>query len=238
MVTAFLLAGAVKGVIGMGLPTIAIGVLGLAMPPSQAAALIIAPSLVTNLWQAFAGAGLGRLLRRFGLLLAGLATSTPLGVWLFADLPAAAATGSLGTVLAVYGLLGLSRFHPSVGPGGEARWSLPVGIATGILSGATGVFVMPLVPFLNALRLGKDDLIQMLGIAFVVATVAMAVGLALIGRFGVTVAGQSLVAVVPALIGMGCGQWLRSRLSAENFRRGFFIGMLALGSVMGLRALL
>ena len=52
----FLLAGTVKGVIGLGLPTVAMGMLGLAMLPAQAAALLIIPSTVTNLWQlAFGG---------------------------------------------------------------------------------------------------------------------------------------------------------------------------------------
>jgi uncharacterized protein len=45
----FLLAGFVKGVIGMGLPTIAVGLLAGAMAPAQAASLLIIPSLVTNI---------------------------------------------------------------------------------------------------------------------------------------------------------------------------------------------
>ena len=49
--TAFLLAGLVKGVVGLGLPTLAMALLALAMPPAQAAALLILPSLVTNVWQ-------------------------------------------------------------------------------------------------------------------------------------------------------------------------------------------
>lgn len=44
----FLLAGFVKGVIGLGLPTVAVGLLSLVMPPVQAAALLILPSMVTN----------------------------------------------------------------------------------------------------------------------------------------------------------------------------------------------
>ena len=44
----FLLAGYVKGVIGMGLPTIAMATLGLLLEPAQAAALLVIPSLVTN----------------------------------------------------------------------------------------------------------------------------------------------------------------------------------------------
>ena len=46
----FLLAGTVKGVIGLGLPTVAMGMLGLAIAPAQAAALLIIPSIVTNTW--------------------------------------------------------------------------------------------------------------------------------------------------------------------------------------------
>ena len=52
---AFLLAGFVKGVIGLGLPTVAIGLLGLMMTPAQAAAIMVAPALITNVWQAAIG---------------------------------------------------------------------------------------------------------------------------------------------------------------------------------------
>jgi uncharacterized membrane protein YfcA len=51
----FLLAGAVKGMTGMGLPTVAMGALGAVMPPVVAASLLVVPSFVTNVWQLFAG---------------------------------------------------------------------------------------------------------------------------------------------------------------------------------------
>ena len=47
----FVLAGAVKGVTGMGLPTVAVSLLGLVMLPAQAAALLVLPSLATNVAQ-------------------------------------------------------------------------------------------------------------------------------------------------------------------------------------------
>ena len=52
----FFLAGLVKGVTGMGLPTVAMGLLGTMMPPVMAAALLIVPSFVTNavqLWEIY-----------------------------------------------------------------------------------------------------------------------------------------------------------------------------------------
>jgi uncharacterized membrane protein YfcA len=48
---AFLLAGFVKGVIGLGLPTVSMGLLTLVMAPAKAASLLIVPSFVTNVWQ-------------------------------------------------------------------------------------------------------------------------------------------------------------------------------------------
>ena len=56
----FLAAGMVKGVTGMGLPTVAMGLLGTAMPPSMAAAMLVLPSFITNVWQLLAGAAKGR----------------------------------------------------------------------------------------------------------------------------------------------------------------------------------
>jgi len=71
--TVFLLAGFVKGVIGLGLPTIAMGLLTLAMPPAGAAALLILPSIVTNLFQMRPVGAAMELTRRLWPMLVGVA---------------------------------------------------------------------------------------------------------------------------------------------------------------------
>ena len=63
------LAGFVKGVIGLGLPTISIGLLGIVMRPLEAAALLVIPNLVTNIWQLAIGEPVGALLKRLWPLL-------------------------------------------------------------------------------------------------------------------------------------------------------------------------
>lgn len=57
----FVLAGMVKGVTGMGLPTVAMGILGSLISPVAAAAMLLLPSLVSNLFQ-FGGGGNTRML--------------------------------------------------------------------------------------------------------------------------------------------------------------------------------
>ncbi len=235
---AFLCAGMVKGVIGMGLPSVVMAVLGLVMLPLQAAALLVLPSLITNFWQAVAGPSLRTLSKRFASLLIGVFVGTPVGFWLFAKLPPAWGSATLGAALAVYGIFGLVAYHPKCPRTAEPWWSPIVGLATGLLSAATGVFVIPAVPYLNSLELSRDELVQTLGLSFIVSTLAMAIGLWMLGRLTGGVALQSLLAVVPALIGMMIGQRIRHRLPAETFKRIFFAGLFLIGGYMLLRTLL
>jgi uncharacterized membrane protein YfcA len=233
----FLLAGMVKGVIGMGLPTVAMGVLAIVMPPVQAAALLVVPSLVTNVWQLVAGPSFVALLKRFATMMVAVCVGTFAGIGLLTGSAGAIASAALGAVLAVYGVIGLISARFVVSPQSE-RWLSPtVGLITGVLTGATGVFVIPAVPYFNSLGLEKEDLIQTLGLSFTVSTLALAVGLIATGQFKAGVATNSMLAVLPALGGMFLGQHVRNRLKAEVFRRWFFIGLLILGTYMVVRAM-
>ncbi|HET9412716.1 MAG TPA: TSUP family transporter, partial [Pseudolabrys sp.] len=108
---AFLLAGFVKGAIGLGLPTVSIGLLGLLMSPAQAAAILVVPSLITNVWQALAGGGLVALMRRLWPVLVGICAGTLLGVVLLPHDDSGWATVWLGLALALYAALGLVNVH-------------------------------------------------------------------------------------------------------------------------------
>ena len=229
VIITFLLAGAVKGVIGLGLPTIAMGLLGMAMSPTQAAALLIVPSTLTNLWQLAAGGHLLALLRRLGPMLAMIFLGTLLGsAWLGIN-SGPWAVHALGAALVIYALYGLAGPALRVAPEREG-WLGPVcGLVTGVVTAATGVFVMPAVPYLQSLGLSRDQMIQALGLSFTVSTLALALGLVGQDALGGQALGASLLMLAPALLGMLAGQWLRQRISAALFKRCFFIGLAALG---------
>ena len=244
----FVLAGLVKGVTGMGLPTVAMALLTLTLPPLEAAALLIVPSAVTNVWQLATGPALYPLWLRLRPLLVAVCFGTAAGGWLLSSPAAdtasydasAAPSGAwaslvLGLALAGYGMLGLSGWRGRVAPRAEG-WAGPLaGAATGVLAGVTGVFVMPVAPYLQALNLEKDDLVQALGLAFTVSTLALAVVLTCRGNWQISAAGGSALALLPAGAGMLIGQWLRERMPATVFRRCFFASLLALGAHQCLR---
>ncbi|NOG70155.1 sulfite exporter TauE/SafE family protein [Roseicella sp. DB1501] len=238
LVTAtFLLAGLVKGVIGLGLPTVAMGLLGLVMPPAQAAALLLVPSLVTNLWQLLAGPCFGALLHRLRLMMLGILAGTLAGSGLIAGHGGGAATAGLGGALILYGVVGLLAPRLRLPPRAEP-WAGPlVGAATGLVTGATGVFVIPAVPYLGSLGLERDELVQALGLSFTVSTLALALGLAWHGALPAQLAGVSLLALLPALAGMALGGWLRARVRPATFRLCFFLGLLGLGAELLWRGL-
>ena len=233
----FLLAGFVKGVIGLGLPTVSMGLLVLMMTPARAAALLVVPSLVTNIWQMVAGPSLWPLLRRLWPMMIGIGLGTWLGARALSINDADAATMGLGIALILYALTGLSSvgFHVSAR---AERWLAPlVGAITGAITAWTGVFVIPAVPYLQAIGLEKEDLVQALGLSFTVSTLALAGSLAWSGAFAISIAAGSLFAVAPALIGMGIGQALRRRARPAVFRQWFFIGLLLLGAYLAWRGM-
>jgi uncharacterized membrane protein YfcA len=234
----FLLAGLVKGVVGMGLPTVALGLLALWMAPAEAAALLVVPSLVTNLWQMQPWGRLASMLRRLWRMQAGVVAGTLGGAWAFGALGGAWAPVALGLALIAYAAWSLAGRRLVVASAAEPVLGPLVGAATGLVTAATGVFVLPAVPYLQALRWQSDGLIQAMGISFTVSTLALAAGL----QFGAAVPDMpwalSLAMLVPALAGMGLGAALRRRLAPAVFRRCFLLGLLALGAHMVLRELL
>ena len=234
----FLVAGLVKGMIGLGLPTVSMGLLSLVMAPAKAASLLIVPSFVTNVWQLAAGTSFRSLAFRLWPMLAGVVLGTLAGTGLMTGSHAGQAATALGVLLMLYAVLGLTSVRFSVAP--RAEWWLGplIGVVTGLVTAATGVFVIPAVPYLGALNLDKEDMIQALGLSFTVSTIALAAVLAAGGAFALGDIGVSTVALAPALLGMAAGGALRGRFSEQAFRRVFFGGLLVLGAHLASRAVL
>ena len=225
----FLLAGFVKGVIGLGLPTVAIGLLATRMPPVQAIAIVIVPAIITNIWQTFVGPHLRDILRRLWPLMIG----TVIGCWLNAG----ALTGPharygtivLGALLVIYAVIGLNKFQFRVAPENEKWVGGVVGVVTGVISASTGVQVIPSMPFMQAIGMEKDELIQALGVFFTVATVTLGFNLTSAGLLTAATALPGGVAMAGSFAGMFIGQAVRSRLQPDLFRRWFQIAMILLG---------
>lgn len=232
----FIIAGIVKGVTGMGLPTVAMGVLGLFMPPVLAAGLLILPSFVTNIWQLLAGPDFRAIVARLWPMMIAIAGGTLIGIRLMTAGTGIWTTSALGLCLAAYAAYSLFAKPLSVPARLESSLSPAIGLTTGLLTGGTGIFVVPAVPYIQSLGFNRDDLVQALGLSFTVSTIALAAGLTSQNAFRVEHLSVSALAVLPALLGMWLGQKIRNIVSPATFRRWFLICLLLLGAELFLRA--
>jgi len=234
----YLLAGCVKGVVGLGLPTISLALLAAVLGLKEAMVILLVPSFITNIVQAFSGGQLNVLLRRFWpfLILLCIFTWFSTGVLVIAD-GDLLATG-LGVVLIVYCGVSLTNFRiPS--PGKWERWLTPImGAFTGISTGLTGTFVVPGILYLQSMNLGKDGLVQAMGLCFTIATLALGFSLGGRGVLGTEETIVSCAMVVPALLGMYLGVRIRKLIDEQLFRKLFFIALLAVGVWIILSAVL
>lgn len=232
VVAVFVLAGCVKGITGMGLPTVAMSLLGLWMPPAQAAALLVLPSLATNVAQC-RGPHLRSLTRRLwpGWLAIGAVTAWAPGLGDGAS--AASASRWLGAVLVAYGVWGWSRpTLPDLSGRGHGLAAL-AGLVTGAVTACTAVFVLPWVPYLQSLRLDKDAMVQALGLSFTVATLALAARLQVTVpvSWGAAMGPAWTGALLGAFAGMKTGEVLRGRLAGPGFQKAMCLVFVLLGCV-------
>ena len=232
LVAAFLTAGVVKGIVGLGLPTVSVALLCVTFDISAAMALLLAPSLLTNLWQSFGSSSPLRLFKGLWPLYCGSTVSVALGVYTFKFLKVDFAEQLLGLLLVIYAALSLSGHHFAIQEKQIGLIGGMAGLLTGILTGLTGSFVVPSIMFLQAIRLSVAEFAQATGLLFSLLTLSLGFSLFIAGRLSVDITMYSLSGVVPAFIGMFIGYQIRTKLKMETFRMLLNSGLLIIGFEM------
>ncbi|MDH3536418.1 MAG: sulfite exporter TauE/SafE family protein [Gammaproteobacteria bacterium] len=237
IIATFLLAGLVKCVIGLGLPTVSLAILTMAIDLPTAMVLLLVPSFVTNLWQAFGGRDTRAVLARIWPFLLAAALTVWIGIQALRLIELALLSALLGALIAIYSGASLGGLRFSISKRLQG-WAGPVlGLINGILTGMTGSFVVPGVMYLQAIGLGRDALMQAMGMLFAISTLAL--GLALQGNdfLSVELGVDSTLALLPALVGMAIGQRVRRAVPERQFRIIFFAALLLLGAYLFYTAL-
>ncbi len=229
---AFLVAGIAKGAIGMGLPPVVIGIMSFAVPLENSIAMMVVPSMATNIWQAIYGGNFARLLARFRTMAVAAVAALLLVAVAFGHLGSPKAVAWVGVILVVYSALALTAWRPAVSRATE-RWANPlVGVASGMAAGITGVAAVPFLPYMQSLDIGRHELVQALGIMFIFIMGALTTALAIQGAFTLVNLLGGIAALAPAFAGVWLGQKARRAVSPETFRRIFLIGLFLVGLQM------
>ena len=232
----FLLAGGVKGTIGLGLPVISLGVLVATFDLTTAMALIVIPAFVTNVWQATVGGNGIAILKRLWPFLSFASTTIWIGAIALTNINTLYLSILLGALLLSYSSLNFIGLRCSIQPQHEKWMGALMGAANGIFTGMTGSLSMPGVLYLQAIGLSRDMLVQAMGILFLLSTVGLAIALQNNHLLSSELTTISALAVIPSLIGMAIGQRIRKRLSEEKFKQVVSIAIFLLGLFIILKA--
>ena len=225
----YILAGFVKGVVGVGLPTISLAMLAIFLGLKDAMLILLAPSLITNLVQALAGGRLYELTKRLWPFLLSLFLMT----WFSTGVLVAANGNLLKIGLGIILLLYCASYFSQVQipkPSKKEKWLSPLmGGLTGVTTGLTGTFVVPGVLYLQRMELNRNALVQAMGLSGSVATISLGVSLGGRGVLSNELLFISSCMVIPALLGMVLGNIVRSKIDEGLFRKLFFFSLSAIG---------
>ena len=238
VIGAFLLAGFIKGLIGLGLPIVTLACLGSTLGVREALTVFLIPGIATNIYQVLAGPALTPLLRRLWSFLAAAAVGIWIGVGVAAGAKSETLVTLLGITLCTYVAVTLLRAQLPP-PGQREPWMSPLmGGLGGVMFGLTGIMIVPGILYLQTLDMSRHVFVQALGITFVTITVTL--GISLTGRNLMTqdLALMSLFTLVPTALGLALGQRYRHHISESRFKRIFLVALFVIGLDMLRRTLL
>jgi uncharacterized membrane protein YfcA len=231
----FFLAGIIKGVVGFGMPLFAISLLALTMPLTTAIAANVGPSLVTNVRQAFRGPYLVALVKRLWPFLIPAIGLIWFGIAIQLRVNEAYPGFVLGILAVTYATLTFFKVQMTLRPQQEKPVGFLLGICNGFITGITGIFIIPGGLYLQSLGLKRDEMVQALGLLFMLSTAAIGLIFGIKAIMTPDLALLSALCIPPGLIGLAIGERLRSRLSEETFRKLFLAGIAILGVSLVLR---
>jgi len=234
-VAGLFLAGVVKGATGLGYSSCALPFLVAALGLKPAMSLVLVPAMATNVAVALTTGHLSETVRRFLSLYLAMIPGIAIGIGLLMWIDPAVAVKALGGIVIGYVVWTARRPSVQLSSLAAARLQVPTGLLNGVLTGLTGSQVMPLFPYMFALDLDSDRMVQAINFAVLICSVILGAGLLAAGIMTLPLLYLSLVAVLPALIGVRLGTWLRALIPAERFRGLVLTVLLVMGATMVLR---
>jgi uncharacterized protein len=216
---ALFLGGFTKGIAGLGLPMIAIPLLAFAVNLPTAVALLVLPTVVSNLFQAFQRGAFVPVVRRFWPFLVVFLPAIAVGAQLLVSVDERILYVALG--IAILAITALIRLAPRFAISRPAeRWLSPlVGAVAGLLGGASSLFGPVIMIYLLTLRMDKTEYIATVSLLYCTGAAAFGIALTAVGAFGLHQALFSALALMPVFAGMLIGQKIGDRLDRRNFER-------------------
>lgn len=207
----------VKGATGVGLPQIAIPVMATFLGVERAVVIMAIPGIVANTWLLWNYRGHFGATRDLPALLVMGTIGAILGTLLLdtmnENVLALVLAGMIGAYVVIFFKHPDLRIPPRV-----TRFTAPpVGLAAGVLQGATGISGPLLSTYLHGYRLSREAFIVSLTTMFQVYSVVQTITLASIGLYTSRLLLLSALSLIPIMTLLPLGARVTDRLSRRTF---------------------
>lgn len=217
-IAAFLLAGTIKGTVGIGLPTLSISIMAQFVDPRVAIAMLLIPALVTNSWQIYRGGAV----RRSAQLLWPFALVMIVAMYVSALLAPLVSqeflTAGIGVMVVLWAATSLIKKPLRIPDSLDRPFQVLAGLVSGAIGGLTAIWSPPMVMYLLARHNDKEDFVRFTGFLILCGSVPLVIGYVSNGLLTRELALVSTIMVIPTLIGFSIGEKLRRRLHGDQFQ--------------------
>ena len=237
-VTVCFVAGVIKGIIGFGMPMIILGASAAISLPSLGLAVLILPTLVTNIYQVsmFRRSDLVVCIKEFKFFLLFCLLGLFIGIKLFVLADLSYLVAGIGFVVLVVSFAQLIKLKgPKVN--NSVRRSSIFGMITGLLGGGTGIWGPTTVLYLTSIETPKRIQILFQGLIFTCNSLILLIAHLYTGVFSYNTGTLSAFMIIPAIIGMQFGVGIQGYLNQEKFRMLTLISLCLGGFYLMFRSL-
>lgn len=224
-----LFSSAVKGALGFGFPLIAVPLTANLIGARTAVVLIAIPVVFSNFLILVRGGGSAEELRRFRGLLVGVVAGTVVGAQLLSRLDPGVVSLIVGIAAVLLAVLSWGNLMPPISPKTHQVAGPTVGVAAGVLGGATGIYAPLIAAYVHALRVDKRAFVYWLTAAFFLGGAAQVISYWRLGLYNGKLVAYAVAAFIPVVVGTWLGFWIQDRLPFTLFRRLVLLLVLVAG---------
>ena len=235
---AFLFAGTIKGLVGLGMPTTVVGILSQFTDPRQAIALLLLPILISNTWQIYRSRMAMKVFKKLWVFCFVLCALVFITSQFAATISTNVLTISVGIVIILFVVTNFFLKTFAIPDNADKTYQIGFGAAAGVMGGLTSLWAPPVVAYLFSKNLSKDEFVASVGVLLMAGSIPLLGGYITAGLTTPMLLLYSLGMVIPTLAGFAVGEWARSFLQAEQFRKILLAIFLLLGTNLIVNAFL
>ena len=221
--------GAVKGLVGIGIPLVSLSLLSLFLPLADAVVLLPVPIIVANSWQSFSEPHFVPALRRFWPLVLAMFMGTVAGAQVLTSLDAASLNLLVGALVVLFSLSSFMNPRMRLPARFERGLGVVAGAVGGVMGGISALFGPPIILYLTSLQLDRETFVGMISSIYLCSAVGLVIVFGSVGVMSQAQFIESAIASVPLMLGVWAAQRYRGGIREAVFRKLLLVVVLGVG---------